>query len=149
MIAEIDKPLTAAAHLPYQLSKTSVSAKRIEREVSPQTHQPIIAFLIGGAEPPESLITVSQLGIQTSNMERRKVVSLSLGQPVSTPLVRAPFQPAVRNPRSRAEAKSDSYRSPKVGRKLWDRRSALPDFNGCCDNQQPLRMFRLTTREFT
>jgi hypothetical protein len=52
----------------HQLSKPWVGAYGVESEVSLQPRQEPIALLIGGVEPTESAIFVSQVGIQCGNL---------------------------------------------------------------------------------
>jgi hypothetical protein len=68
-------------YLPHQLSKARVGMQRVECEVSLQLRQQPIALLIGGVEPLEGVILVSQIGIQGSNLVGGRVARLALRLP--------------------------------------------------------------------
>src|SRR5438094_3555862 len=65
-------------HPPHQLSKLRIGTQRVEQEIGFQTDQVEIALLISSVEPFESLIFVSQVGIELSNFVSRRVAGLGL-----------------------------------------------------------------------
>src|SRR5262245_40593673 len=65
-------------HFPHQLRKAWVGTQGGQQEVSLQTHQPTVSLLISGIQPPERLIFVSQIGIETCDVIRREVAILTL-----------------------------------------------------------------------
>src|SRR5438094_786542 len=70
--------LLRQANLPHQLSKSRIGTQRVEQEIGVQTDQVEIALLISSGEPFESLIFVSQVGIELSNFVSRRVAGLAL-----------------------------------------------------------------------
>src|ERR1017187_3695930 len=68
-------------HPPHQFGEPWVGTQRIEEGVRLQTQQKFIALLTGSVEPVESLIFVSQVGIELSNPVCRKVTILALRLP--------------------------------------------------------------------
>src|SRR5437868_4684674 len=65
-------------HFAHQLSKSRIGTQRVEQEIGFQTDQVEIALLISSVEPFESLIFVSQVGIELSNFVSRRVAGLAL-----------------------------------------------------------------------
>jgi hypothetical protein len=73
--------LLRRSHQAQQVSVARVGTQGVEQKVSLQTRQQPITLLISGVEPPESLIFISQVGIQGSNPVSRRVPSLALQLP--------------------------------------------------------------------
>ena len=56
--------------LAHQFGKPRIRTQRVELEVSVQTDQQPVVFLVSDIEPMESLIFVSQVSVEAGNLQR-------------------------------------------------------------------------------
>ncbi len=65
----------------HQLSEPGIGTQGIKLKVGPDPDQAYIVFLIGSVEPPESLILVAQLSVQSRNRVCGQISFFALCQP--------------------------------------------------------------------